>query len=397
MLDIIEERNPELVRTAIELHQNGDIAPNTYLIDLDAVRENVRKVKECGDQYGIKQYVMTKQCNRNPSMIRAFREEGLDKAVAVDIECINNLQEQEMEIGHVGHLAQIPRHQVKRVLKISPEVWTVYGYENARFISEGAVKLGIEQDLLLKVVGPEDIAYTSQEGGIPLENVVEVAEKINSLPGVKVVGTTGFPTILYDEESKWVKPLPNMRSVTEGARKLEEDLGIEVKQVNCPGTSSCATMEVIKNHGGTHAEPGSALWGMAPQQLFGGDFGIPAQVYVTEVSHFTKDRACVMGGGFIADKLTTEMAVTEAFVSSSPESIFENKVKAELPETELMIHAWLFPESGQKVKTGDTVVYFFRPQGFCTRSSEFAAVTGISENNPRTEAIFNRGNQPVSY
>ena len=61
MLDIIEERNPELVRIAVELHQKGDIAPNTYLVDLDAVRENTRKVKMCGDRYGIKQYVMTKQ------------------------------------------------------------------------------------------------------------------------------------------------------------------------------------------------------------------------------------------------------------------------------------------------------------------------------------------------
>ena len=398
MLDIIEKKNPELVRTAVELHQNGDIAPNTYLIDLDAVKENAREIKKCGDRYGIEQYVMTKQCNRNPSMIKAFMEEGLDKAVAVDIICINNLQKHDMALGHVGHLVQVPRHQVKRVLKFSPEVWTVYGYENAGFISEGAEKLGMEQDLLVKVIGPKDVAYTSQEGGIPLDRVVEEAEKINKLPGVNVAGTTGFPTILFDEESNSVKPVPNLKSVVEGAKRIENELGIEVKQVNCPGTSSCATMEVIKNHGGTHAEPGSALWGMAPQQLVTGDHGIPAQVYVTEVSHFSNGKASVQGGGFVSDDLLEGMAVREAFVGTSAESILENRVKAKVPDTEIMAyHTWLFPESDEDVRVGDTAVYFFRPQAFCTRFSDFAAVSGIKENNPKLEAIYDQGNQSVSY
>ena len=45
MLDIIRDRNPLLVKAAVELHQSGEIPPNTYVVDLDRVRENAKQVK----------------------------------------------------------------------------------------------------------------------------------------------------------------------------------------------------------------------------------------------------------------------------------------------------------------------------------------------------------------
>ena len=398
MLDIIEERNPELVRLAVELHQSGEIPPDTYLVDLDTMRENTRGIAKCAENLGLRLYVMTKQWSRNPSINKAIAEEGIEKAVAVDIEGINHLYEQGMKIGHVGHLVSVPRHQTKRVLKMEPDIWTVYGYDNARFVSEGAEKLGVTQDLLLKVVKSDDYAYTAQEGGIPLIKLTEEAKKIMALPGINIVGTTGFPTILYDQESNQAKALPNMKSVIEGARILREELGIDVSQINCPGTSSCASMEIVKKSGGTDAEPGSSLWGMAPQQLFGDDFGKPAQVYVSEVSHYDGDRQCVIGGGYYPDVYLDAMAVKEAFVGTSSETILDDRVKAELPDPKwIEYYGWLYPGLDRKVKTGDTVVYFFRPQTFYTRSANIATVSGLKDNNPKIEGIYDRGSRPVSY
>lgn len=394
MLDIIRDRNPLLVKAAVELHQSGEIPPNTYVVDLDRVRENAKQVKERADRLGLRIYVMTKQWNRNPSISKAVAEEGLDEFVAVDIEGARNLHRSGFKIGHVGHLVQVPAIHTEEVLNMEPEVWTVYGYDNAETVSESARRLGVEQDLLLKVVGPEDLAFLAQEGGIPLDEIVEVGRGIDALPAVRVVGTTGFPCLAFDFESLKVEPLPNMSSIVVAARRLEEDLGVAMMQVNSPGTSSCSSMELVSECGGTDIEPGSSLWGMAPQQLFGDDVGTPAQVYVTEVSHYDGDRACVLGGGFYTDGRGEQWEIKEAFVGRSADAILDHRVRAELPPpNRIDYYTWIYPEARESVKTGDTAIYFFRPQVFNTRSANIATVSGISKDSPKVEAVYDKANR----
>lgn len=395
MLDIISQQNPKLVKAAAELHQGGAIPPDTYVVDLDGVRQNARKIKACGDRLGLRLYVMTKQINRNPSMLKVIAQEGIDKAVAVDIQCANLLHEQGFKIGHVGHLSQIPRHSTERVLKMRPDIWTVYDYGRARFVSEGARKLGVQQDILLKIIGPNDKAYIAQEGGIPTAKMMDVAKRAMDLPNVRIAGVSGFPCVLYDNETRSLGPAPNIKTIVAAAQRLHDELGIEIEHINCPGTSSCKSMEVVKQHGGTDAEPGSALWGMAMQQLFGPDEGVPSVVYVSEVSHYAGDIACVLGGGFAPDVAFAEMAIHEAFVGSNPDSIMENRVKAEDPNVKMDYYTWLSPERGQKASPGDSAVYFFRPQVFSTRSSNMATVSDLSKGRPKLEAIYDRGGRLV--
>ena len=396
-IEYLEKENPGLIQAAVQLHQEGKIGPNTYVVDLDSVRTNIRDIKRCADTHGVELYAMTKQYNRNPSINRVSKEEGVDKIVAVDLEGACHCYEQGMGIGHVGHLVQIPRHDVKRVLKMEPEVWTVYGYENAKFISEGAEKLGVVQDIIIQTYGPDDQMYEAQNAGVPLDSLIEIAGKIQKLPGVRLMGTTGFPVILYNEDSRKVEPLPNLASIVKGAKMLGDELGVEIEQINCPGTSSCATMEMVKDHGGTHGEPGSSYWGMAPQRVFAGDPGIPALVYMTEVSHIFKGIPHVMGGGFYTDDYYFDrMSVKKAFVGSNPDKALENKVGASVPEPKYIdYHAYLHPEPGQSVEVGDTAVYVFRPQVFYTRSAQIATVVGIKENDPKVEAVYDRSNRQV--
>lgn len=42
-LPLLEERNPELIEYAMDLHKQGKILPDTYVIDLDTIRENTKK------------------------------------------------------------------------------------------------------------------------------------------------------------------------------------------------------------------------------------------------------------------------------------------------------------------------------------------------------------------
>ena len=120
MLEIVERENPELVRHAVELHQDGRIEPGTYLVDLETFADNVRIVRACADDLELGVYSMTKQWNRNPTMGRMLAEEGLDTFVAVDVRCAIEIQRQNLRLGHVGHLVQIPKNQIEQVLKMAP-------------------------------------------------------------------------------------------------------------------------------------------------------------------------------------------------------------------------------------------------------------------------------------
>ncbi len=396
MLDIIEKSNPSLIKTACELHQRGEIPPDCYVVDLEVLRENTRQIKQAADDKGLRLYAMTKQINRNPSMLETIAASGIDKFVAVDIEGARAIHAQGLDVAHVGHLSQIPRYWMKEVLAMKPDVWTVYSYENAQFLSEAAVDSGLIQDILLKVIGPVDHAYPAQEGGIFSENVVDVARQIKELPGVRMVGTTGFPTISFDMLTVTLDPLPNITTVVDAATRIEDELGIEMSQINCPGTTSCASIDIIAEHGGTDGEPGAALWGMTPQQLFGSDVGKPGQVYVTEVSHYARDRMMVLGGGFYADSHDGAWAFSAGFVGSDPETIMRNRVRAGMPVAQWMdYYAWLYPTEGQRVKPGDSAVYFFRPQVFMTRSGHMATVEGVESGKPSVVAIYNKASERI--
>ncbi len=396
MLDIIEERNPALIRAACDLHQRGEIPPDCYVVDLDAVRENARRIVACARERGLRLYAMTKQINRNPSMVSAIASAGVDGFVAVDIECARAIRDQGHRVSHVGHLSQIPRYWIPEVLAMRPEVWTVHCHETAGFISEEAARMGIVQDLLLKVVGPRDFAYTSQEGGIPTEDLLDAARRIADMPGVRMVGVTGFPTIVYDALTHRLEALPNLSTIVEAAGRVGAELGIEMPQINCPGNSSCASMDLIAGSGGTDAEPGAAFWGMAPQQLFAGDAGTPAQVYLAEVSHRARDRVLVLGGGFYADGLDGPWALTGAFVGDGPDGVIGNRVRAEIPDAQWIdYYAWLYPEGGQRAAPGDSAIYFFRPQVFKTRSAHVAAIEGVADGSPTVAAVHDRANRRI--
>ncbi len=396
MLDIIEEQNPSLVKTACDLHQRGEIPPDCYVVDLEVLRENTRQLRQTADANGLRLYAMTKQINRNPSMLETIAVSGVDKFVTVDIEGARAVHAQGLDVAHVGHLSQIPRYWIKEVLAMKPDVWTVYSYENAKFLSQAAVDSGVTQDILLKVIGPVDYAYTAQEGGIFSEQVVDVARKIKEMPGVRMVGTTGFPTLSFDMMTRALDPLPNIKTVVEVARQVEDELGIPMSQINCPGTTSCEAMALIAEHGGTDGEPGAAFWGMTPQQLFGNDIGRPAQVYVAEVSHYARDRMMVLGGGFYADSHDGPWAFEAGFVGDDPDQILGNRVRAGMPIAQWMdYYAWLYPTPGQRTLPGDSAVYFFRPQVFMSRSGHMATVEGVESGKPSVVAIYDKANRRI--
>ena len=47
-LDLVNRRNRSLVDFAVKLHQDGEILPDTYVIDLDAVIQNAKYIYKKG-------------------------------------------------------------------------------------------------------------------------------------------------------------------------------------------------------------------------------------------------------------------------------------------------------------------------------------------------------------
>ena len=115
------------------------------------------------------------------------------------------------------------------------------------------------------------------------------------------------------------------------------------------------------------------------------------------MSHYDGDRACVLGGGFYTDGRGEQWEIKEAFVGRSAEGILDYRVRVELPPSNRIdYYTWIYPEDRESVKTGDTAVYFFRPQVFNTRSANIATVNGISGDAPKVEAVYDKANRLLS-
>ncbi|KUO75871.1 MAG: amino-acid racemase [Clostridia bacterium BRH_c25] len=387
-LDMTLKRNPQLIKYAAELHREGRIRPNTYVLDMDAIKGNTRILAESAEKYGIKLYMMTKQIGRNPEAARIIATCGIERAVAVDPWEAITLAKSGIKLGNVGHLVQIPTVMIREILSFRPEVITVFTLEKAREISKEASEMGIVQDILLRVVGPRDMIYEGQVGGFKEDELIAASEEIKRLKGVNIVGVTAFPCFLYDSDSGQIKKTENADTVIRCARMLEEKAGIEIKQINTPSVTAAASMPLLAELGATHGEPGHGLTGTTPLHGYEESGEIPAMVYVSEISHCFEDKAYAYGGGYYR-----RSCMKRAMVGKDFEAMKRNALEVEELLPEAIDYYGILKIGDKDVQVGDTVIYAFRTQIFVTRS-EVALVEGIQGDTPRLIGIYdNLGNK----
>jgi predicted amino acid racemase len=404
-LELTRRRNPALIEAAVSLHQSGIIPANTYVIDLDTVIDNAKVIAEASRKTGIVTYFMSKHFNRNPLVSWAIVRAGLPGAVAVDVQCAKSLWRYGVPVQHVGHLVQIPFGEIQNVLEMNPEVWTVYSIDNARMVSDTAVKMGKIQNILLRVRAPQDIIYPNEEGGIWETDLEKAVDEILTLKGVRIVGTVTFPGTLVSEGVGGA-PTVNFETVVRTAEYLKSR-GIEVTQINTPGATSSAMLSVIKNNGGTHGEPGHGLLGTTPWHLLEDLPERPAMVYVNEISHTFEDKAYCFGGGFYAcdtpanqgddsQYRLTRRWEPHAYVGKKSEKIFEKRLPVDVDSffgrtlNATDYYGALSIPASEQVKTGETAIFGFRAQAFTTRSN--VAVIRDVNKTPRLIGIFDRAN-----
>lgn len=376
-LNVTKRRNPELIKTGVMLHQGGSIPPNTYIVDVDILKENTTKLVKTATTHGLELYFMSKQLGRFPALANIIVEAGLKKAVAVDFDEGKILADHGIQIGHIGHLVQPGKYQWEEILSWKPEVVTIFSYERAKQLSDTAERLGIRQDVLIKVFSDEDKIYPGQEGGIHLHDLPPVIDKMMTLKGIKIVGVTAFPNLQINDAHTKMVPTPNLATLLK-ARDVLIDKGITVKQVNGPSGTSCETIPFLAEQGVTHGEPGHGLTGTTPLHAVRDLPEKPAMIYVSEVSHQYKNQYEVIAGGYYG---RSNMEGT--FVGHDPETILSRYVKA-YPHSPEAIDYYGAIETPKdfSIDIGDTAIFAFRTQIFVTRA-HVALVEGIQSGNPR--------------
>ena len=375
-IDIVQKKNPDLIKVAIELHQKGEILPDTYVLDVDAILENGRALCKKAEENGIKLYAMTKQFGRVPYLAKKLVEIGFAGVVTVDFKEALIMMDNGVKLGNVGHLVQIPSSLIDKVVRHSPEIITVYSLEKIKEIDEAAKKYGKVQDIMLRVLEKDSKIYSGQSGGFYLDDIEDVAKEILKLNNVRINGLTSFPCFLYNCDKNIIEGTKNIESIKK-AEKILKELGIFVKQLNMPSATSLENIESIKAYGGTHGEPGHALTGTTPFNSRNLEGEIPAIVYVSEISHNLDYNSYCYGGGHYR-----RSGMNSVLVGENIKKMRRSPVEA--PTLESI--DYYFELCGNN-NVGETVIGAFRTQIFVTRSS-VALVEGVKSSNPKLVGVY---------
>ncbi len=395
-LDTLIRRNPAFIEAAMALHRNGKIPANSYVLDLDAVERNSRSFEREAVRHGLASFAMTKQVGRHSGFCAAVMAGGIKRAVAVDMACAVACDRAGLKVGHLGHLVQVPMHEAGfAASRLKPDFWTVFSHAKAHEAADASARAGREQALMARIQTEGDIFYRGHEGGFEASEIVKVASRLDALDGARFAGITTFPALLFDHESRKIKPLPNLKTLHKAAKSLAAS-GCADIEVNAPGTTSSTVLPALAEAGATQVEPGNGLHGTTPLHAVQDLPEDPAVLYVSEVSHLHGGKAYCFGGGLYIDPVFPKYQV-RALVSGEPTSSRTALLDVEVPDYSAIDYYAMIDATGpRKPAPGDTVVFGFRGQAFTTRAM-VAGVRGVSAGSPHVTTIENCFGEPVDW
>jgi predicted amino acid racemase len=386
-LNALRRRNEPLLQAAISLHREGAIRANSYVIDLDAVMRNARRMREEADRLALELFAMTKQVGRGAPFAHALKEGGIESAVAVDLDCGVAAEAGGLKIGHIGHLVQIPRGEAGVAAALEPANWTVFNDEKAREAAAASRHQGRTQDLLARLVAPEDRFYRGHEGGFDAAEAPEVAERLDSLDSARFAGITTFPALLFDLETRRLTPTPNLATLERAATELAA-AGHDVR-VNAPGTTATTALKLLADAGATQVEPGHGLTGTTPAHAFEDLPEEPAVLYLSEISHHAGGKAYCFGGGLYVDPVFGAYDI-RALVAQDADPAGWTEAAAELPPPDAIDYYGLLDPPAA---VGATVIFGFRIQAFVTRAT-VVGLSGVSSGEPEIRGAWGPDGHP---
>ncbi|MGL5955283.1 MAG: alanine racemase [Brevinema sp.] len=366
--DILLQNNPELMDYALFLHKNGQIQPDTYVLDYDRIIQNYQMILKKSQEYQITPFVMTKQFGRHPLVIQGLSELGA-KFVAVDFRETQQIIRLGGILGHTGHLVQIPLKMIPEILQHRPELVTIYSLEQAHAINEYAKSHHFTQNIMLRVIkstymGQQTPHYTQQE-------LLAFAEKLHQFSHIHLIGMTSFPCFLFEQDQ--VVATDNAQELTEHYNFLNSQ-GYNLRIKNMPSHNNYSSIALTSQWGANQIEPGHALTGTCPYHK-----AFPnaqeekiALAYISEVSHQDKDISYIYGGGYYRrshwEFVYTAQKNRYRILPLDPDAIdYTIGIQGKIP-------------------IGEPIISSFRTQIFVTRS-HIALVKGLSNNTPILSGI----------
>ncbi|KNC90209.1 YhfX family PLP-dependent enzyme [Trabulsiella odontotermitis] len=376
-INALKRQNPALIRAALRLWQQGSIAPDSWVIDVDQVLENGKRLLSVASQHGISLYLMTKQIGRNPWLAEKLLALGYQGIVAVDFKESRVMRRAGLKVAHQGHLVQIPHDQIAEAVGQGTDIITLFTLEKAREVSKAAVDAGRTQAVMLKVYGENDFLYPGQESGFALAELERVVAELRQLPGLQLTGLTHFPCLLWDDAVGETVPTPNLLSLVNARNSLKK-AGVEITQLNAPSATSCATLPLLASFGVTHGEPGHALTGTIPANQQGDQPERIAMLWLSEISHDFQGRSFCYGGGYYRRGHARNALV---FPRGSDTPV-ETSLKP-FDDSSIDYHLAL----NDRFPVSSAVICCFRTQIFVTRS-DVVLVEGIQRGEPHIAARY---------
>lgn len=368
------ENNKKLIDFCIEMHKNKKIAPDTYVIDVDVFIENAKKILEKAKHNGVGLFFMLKQVGRNPYLAKKLIEIGYEGCVAVDFNEAKVMIDNNIPLGNVGHLVQIPSIYMEEIVKYGSKVFTVFSFEKLQEINLYSEKYNKISEIIIKIYDENDKLYPSQEGGIKLKDLKEFCEKSKPLKNIKIVGITSFPTLLFDENKNNIEKTNNFYTVLKGKEILKE-CGIDVKHVNLPSSTCYSTLDYLSEVEYAYGEPGHGLSATTPLHACMNLEEKQCVVYLSEISHVFNEKSYFYGGGYYR-----RGNLYNALVSHSHDEVVSVD---ELNCSSIDYYLCL----NKPLPINSTVICAFRFQIFVTRS-KVCLIEGLSDNKPRICGVY---------
>jgi predicted amino acid racemase len=370
-------RNPALIKTSFDLHQSGQIMPDTYVIDLDMIIENAKNIIDSAKKHDLKMYFMLKQLGRNPIIAKELIKLGYSGAVAVDFNEALVYMDHNIPISNVGHLVQPPKALLQKLIDYQCEYITIYSIEKACDINEYLKNTNRKQKVMLRIISDQDRIYSGQHAGFHIDELEETIKELIKLEHIDIKGLTSFPCFLYNENTNKNEPTENLNTILK-AKEIVEKFGINIENLNAPSTTCVETIEEMAKYPVNSGEPGHGLSGTTPLHAVKDSVEIPAVTYVSEVSHNLAGKSFCYGGGHYR-----RSHVDNALVGSDLDYSRYTKVIA--PDLDSIDYHFGLSDLHT---INETVIMAFRFQIFVTRST-VCIVKGIQSGNPEIVGFYN--------
>ncbi len=364
-LERLKENNSKLVEFAFDAHNKGTILPDTYILDYDTIMANGKIMLDEAKEHNVRLFFMLKQIGRNPEIAKGLMDLGFAGCVAVDYKEALLMIDNFIPLGNVGHLVQVPKKAMRKILSSKPEVVTVYSKETIKEINDVCADLHLSQPLLLRVMDENSKLYSGQVGGFKISELDDALGYIKTLEHVTLGGFTVFPALLYDEASNEIKETANMQAMYK-AKEIAEKYEYKDLLINLPSATCYASIPLIEQLGGNNGEPGHGLSGTTPLHKYTRQPENVGYVYVSEVSHNFEDKAYCYGGGHYR-----RGHMENVLVGTSPADATMAKISA--PDDDSIDYYF---EIDRNEHVGDACIMCFRTQMFTTRST-IAVVRGL--------------------